>query len=317
MKLTVFIPALNEAENIGKVIGSIPKNIEGIDEIKILVVDDGSTDQTGKTAKEAGAHVISHHTNLGVGAAFQTGLEWALENGSDLFANIDADGQFNPADLPLIVSPVVKGEADMSVANRFANGKPENMSRLKYWGNKRMNSLINFLTGGNYEDVSSGFRAYNREAMLSLNLIGKFTYTQEVFLDLTLKGLNIKSTPVDVKYYKERHSRVANNVVKYGLKTFWIIFRTFRDYRPLKFFGILGGVIFFIGLFFDTFIAVHYINKEVFSPYISVAFIGAYLNTIGLAIMFMGLIADMFDRVRRNQEKILYYQKKQYYKKNP
>ncbi|MBN1331464.1 glycosyltransferase family 2 protein [Candidatus Dojkabacteria bacterium] len=309
MKLIILIPALNEAESIAKTIKSIPQKITGVDEIVSLVINDGSADATAEIAKKNGAQVFSHIKNKGVGAAFHSGIEWALENHADMLVSIDADGQFDPKDIEKIIAPILENQADMVVGNRFAKGKPENMSGLKYWGNKKMNRLVSSLAGEKFEDVSSGFRAYNQKALLNINLLGKFTYTQEVFLDLSMKGLNIVQIPVDVKYFKERKSRVAGNIVKYAFRTSWIIFRTIRDYKPLKFFGLLGLGIFVFGLFFDGFLLGHYILAAKFSPYISIGFIGAYLNSIGLGIMFLGLIADMFDRVRQNQEKILYYLK--------
>jgi len=315
-KLVVFIPALNEEEKIASTIKSIPRNFDQIGQVQVLVVDDGSDDETVKIAKEAGSEVVSHHSNLGVGAAFQTGLNWALKNRADILVNIDADGQFDPDDIQKLIKPILENEADMVASNRFANGRPANMPAMKYWGNKQMTNLINFLSGQRFDDVSSGFRAYSRETMLNLNLFGKFTYTQEVFLDLSLKGLKIKQLPVDVKYFKERKSRVAGNLLSYASKTFWIIFRTIRDYKPLKFFGSIGLFIFFIGLIFDTFLFFHYISAGGFTPYVSFGFIGAYLNSIGFGIVFLGLIADMFDRVRINQEKILYFQKRRLYEKD-
>lgn len=313
MKLTVLIPALNEAETIANTIQAIPQNLKNVNKLQVLVIDDGSIDETASKAKTAGAEVISHGVNKGVGTAFQTGLEWALRNQTDILVNIDADGQFDPKDIQKLIEPILSKKVDMVVASRFTQGRPENMSKIKYWGNKRMNKLINMLAGTKFEDVSSGFRAYNRDAMLHMNLLGKFTYTQEVFLDLSLKGLRISQIPVQVKYFPTRKSRVAGSVFKYALKTSWIIFRTIRDYKPLKFFGLLGLFIFFLGLICDTFLFIHYINSSQFSPYISVGFIGAYLNTMGLGIIFLGLIADMFDRVRLNQEKLLYYAKMEAY----
>ena len=313
MKLTIFIPAFNEEEKITSTIKNIPRKYAGIDEVKVLVVDDGSSDKTAKSAKTANAEVVSHYTNSGVGVAFQTGLNWALKNKADILVNIDADGQFDPTDIQKLITPIIGNKADVVASARFAKGRPKNMSIVKYWGNKKMNTLINFLSGRKFDDVSSGFRAYNREAMLNLNLFGKFTYTQEVFLDMSMKGLRIVQIPVDVKYFKERKSRVASNILSYASKTFWIIFRTIRDYKPLKFFGVIGLFIFCLGLIFDAVLFGHYILRGTFTPYISVGFIGAYLNSVGLGVIFLALVADMFDRVRINQEKILYYEKKRMY----
>lgn len=313
MKLGIIIPALNEEKKIETTIKRIPKKFNGISNIEILVIDDGSTDNTATLAKKAGATVISHHTNRGVGVAFQTGLDWALSNGKDILVNIDADGQFNPNDIPSLIAPVLDNKCDVVIADRFKNGIPTNMPKGKYLGNKMMSFLVNTLSGLRLADVSSGFRAYNKEAMLKLNLIGNFTYTQESILDLATKNIRIINTPVEVKYFKSRKSRVASNLAHYAIRTSLIIFRSFRDYSPLKFFGISGIFLFCIGLLFDIFVANHYLLQGTFSPYISLVLIGIYLNTLGLSIIILGVIADMFDRVRRNQENILYLMKKQKY----
>lgn len=313
MKLGIIIPALNEEKNIGNTISKIPKKISGIDKLKILVVDDGSTDNTKTGALKAGAEIISHKHNKGVGVAFQTGLEWALRNQFDILVNMDADGQFNPADIPALIKPVLEDKTDVVVANRFNNGSPKHMSKTKYFGNKMMSFLISKLSGLDLVDVSSGFRVFNKESMYRLNLIGNFTYTQESILDLATKGMKIINIPVEVTYYKSRKSRVASNILSYAIKTSMIIFRSFRDYSPLKFFGFIGTGIFLLGLILDAFTLVHYFKSGGFSPYISVIMMGIYLNTLGLGIIVLGVIADMFDRVRRNQENILYLLKKDQY----
>ena len=180
MKLVVMIPALNEGESIRKVLNRIPTKIKGVDSVVKLVVDDGSTDDTVKEAESAGAEVVSHQQNMGVGAAFQTGLQYTLDAKADVMVNIDADGQFNPEDIPNLVRPVIGGEADLAASDRFTNSdsklrKPENMSGVKYWGNMQMARLISLLSGQKFPDVSSGFRAYSKKALLMMNLTGRFT----------------------------------------------------------------------------------------------------------------------------------------------
>lgn len=313
MKLGIIIPALNEEKKIAATIKKIPKKMNSIQEIKVLVIDDGSTDNTKKEAILAGAQVISHNQNKGVGVAFQTGLNWALSNDIDLLVNIDADGQFDANDISTIIEPVLSNLTDVVVGDRFQNGRPKDMPLGKYIGNKMMSFLINQLSGLKLTDVSSGFRAFNREAMYSLNLMGNFTYTQESILDLSVKSIRIKNVPVKVTYFKSRKSRVASNLLKYAVQTSLIIFRSYRDYSPLKFFGLLGFSIFFFGLIFDGFSILHYLNTGGFTPYISVILVGIYFNTLGLGIIVLGIIADMFDRIRKNQEKILYLLKKDQY----
>ena len=197
MKLVILIPAYNEVEVIRQVINTLPKNLLGITEIIPLVVDDGSKDDTAAIAAEAGAIVVRHPYNHGLGKAFSTGLTKALELGADVLVNIDADGQFNPNDIQALLDPILSGRADFVSGDRFSkiDGSlvhPEYMSRIKFWGNQRMSALVSMLARRRFVDVSCGFRAYSREAMLRLNLTGSFTYTQESFLDLANKGLAIE-----------------------------------------------------------------------------------------------------------------------------
>ena len=187
------------------------------------------------------------------------------------------------------------------------------MPRIKYWGNLWMAHLINLLSQTTYNDVSCGFRAYSREAMLWLNLSGKFTYTQESFLDFAFKGLKIKTVPVNVKYYKDRQSKVAGNLWAYMIKTMKIIIRAYRDYSPIRFFGWLGAIPFLIGLGCGIFILVHFIRTTDFTPYKFVGFAGIYLGSLAFLLWIVGLLADMFMRIRANQEQLLYYEKKRRY----
>lgn len=313
MKLTIYMPALNEEEGISEVIKSLPKEIEGIEEVKVLVVDDGSTDDTAKIAKESGADVASHGSNKGVGSAFQSAVQYALENGVDILVSIDADRQFNSDQIPHIIQPILNKEADMVTGNRFEKGIPENMPKSKYWGNEQMSNLISLISGQKFRDVSCGFRAYNREALLRLNLFGAFTYTQESILDMVFKGLRVVEFPVDVIYFKERKSRVAGSIVKYAFRTSNIILSTLRDYKPMVFFGGMGGISLVIGLIFETFMFINYLITGAFTPYKSFGFIGLGFLIVGLLLVIVGLLANMFNRVRENQEKILYELKKERY----
>lgn len=285
MKLVILIPALNEASSIAQVIRSMPASINGVDQIQVLVVDDGSSDNTALSAREAGAIVVSHPYNQGVGKAFNTGLAKALGMGADIMINIDADGQFCPTDIPLLIAPIVEGKAEFVSGDRFrtADGKlerPDYMSKIKFWGNQRMSDLVGFVTGKRYDDVSCGFRAYSKEALMRLNLTGKFTYTQESFLDLANKGMNITTIPVNVTYFPDRKSRVAGSILKYMFQTVKIIFRAYRDYNPLKFFGLLGLAPFGISILSGVFVLFHYFTTGAFSPYIFIAFATVYLFSL-------------------------------------
>lgn len=307
------MPALNEQEGIARVIKDLPKEISGVDEIKILVVDDGSTDSTAKIAKENGADVVSHDVNKGVGSAFQSALLYTLENKGDILVSIDADRQFNSNQIPDIIQPILKNKADMVTGNRFSNGIPKNMPKSKYWGNQQMSNLISAISKQKFRDVSCGFRAYSREALLRLNLFGSFTYTQETILDMVYKGLRVVEYPVDVIYFKGRKSRVAGSILKYALKTSEIILKTLRDYKPMLFFGWMGGVCIGVGIVLEIGLGIYFLIEGEFTPYKFVGFTGFGFLVFGLLLLIVGLVADMLNRIRMNQEKIIYELKKERY----
>jgi glycosyltransferase involved in cell wall biosynthesis len=315
MKLVIFIPALNEEKTIGKVIDSIPKNFSDIDVCEVVVVNDGSTDNTSQIALEKGAIVVKHSRNYGVGRAFHSGLYKALELKADMLVTLDADGQFDAEEIPKLIKPIVSGEADFVTGSRFVdkNYIPKNMPFVKRWGNRRVANIISWATGHRFYDVSCGFRAYSKEAMLRLNLFGKFTYTQETFLDLAFKGLVIKEVPVHVSYFDGRKSRVVKSIWGYAWNASNIIFRTVKDYKPLKFFGFVGIFLSLIGLGLGVFVFLHFLESGTFSPYKIVGFLGAFLGSVGIMIFFIGILADLIDRLRLTQEKLLYYQKKEKY----
>ncbi|MBT6068532.1 glycosyltransferase family 2 protein [Candidatus Peregrinibacteria bacterium] len=316
IKLVIYMPALNEEERIGDTLRSLPKKLNGVDEIEVLVVDDGSTDNTKKIARECGAKVFSHGTNKGVGAAFHSGVEQSLHMGADIMLSIDADGQFDVNNIPSLLEPILKNRADFTTGNRFhkEGDRPEFMSRVKYWGNKQIARLVSTMAGHKIRDVACGFRAYNREVLLNLNLSGTFTYTQETILNLTYKEFRLTEVPISVKYFADRKSRVASSIFKYALNTFLIIIRSYRDYQPLRFFGLSGIAIFLMGLGLDIWLVIHYIQVGTFSPFKVFGFLGGLLNLIGVLTIILALIADMLGRIRTNQEQMLYLQKKDHFR---
>ncbi len=312
MKLLVFLPCLNEAFTIEQVITSVRKINVSVDHVDILVVDDGSTDDSAAIALKSGAVVIRNGINRGVGYSFQKAVAYAIQHKYTAMVNIDADGQFDSNDIPKLIAPIIDGTSDFVSGSRFLGHpkKIENMSFVKMWGNRKMTQLINRLARGHFTDVSCGFRAYSYEALLRLNLHGTFTYTQETFLNLAFQNLRISEVPVSVKYFAGRKSRVAGSISKYAINTSKIIFRTYRDYQPLRFFLMLAlmfgsvGSTFLLGLFSWFF----YSGR--FSPHIWAGFIGGFLNLTGLLFFVLGIVADMFVRMRRNQEEIIYRLKK-------
>ena len=315
MKLIIYMPAFNEEENIERVIKNLPKKVAGVDEILSLVVDDGSTDNTGTLALATGANVVSHDQNRGVGVAFHSAVNFALETGADILVGIDADGQFDPDEIPDLIAPILANDAEMVIGNRFVAGQPESMSYLKYWGNKQVSKLIKYVGGRKYQDVSCGFRAYSWDALLHLNLFGSFTYTHETILSLLYQGLRVVELPVNVKYYKDRKSRVADSIFAYTLHTSKIIFRVFLDYKPMRIFGSVGGLLIVVGVGFVFYLLFHYMLSGSFTPYKSFGFIGLGFFIFGLLVLILALIADMINRIRLSEDKLMYELKKFKYSK--
>lgn len=313
--LLIYMPALNEEAEIQRVISKLPHSVSGIEAVQVLVVDDGSIDRTAELAHNSGALVISHGKKRGVGAAFHTAVQYALENGADILVGIDADGQFDPEEIPGLIQPILKNKADMVIGNRFSSGIPVDMFRLKYWGNQKIAQMISTITGQTFQDVSCGFRAYNREALLRLNIFGEFTYTHETILSLTYQGLRVLEHPVAVKYFLDRKSRVADSVPRYAIQTSKIILRVLLDYRPIRVFGLFGSFCMAIGLGFELFLMTHYVFTGAFTPYKATGFIGLGFVIFGLLILIIALIADMLNRLRINQDKMLYELKRSRYEK--
>lgn len=241
--MVVLVPAFNEEENIENTIRSIPKKIFGIDEVKVLVVNDGSTDKTMDKAMNGGAYrVVSHRTNTGVGAAFMTGIRNAISMNADILVAIDADSQFDSNQIPELISPILNNQADVVIGSRFKEGKPKNIPRIKYLGNMIFTRIVSGLVQQKFTDTQTGFRAYSKKALLNISVVNDFTYTQEVLIDLKFKGLQITEVPITVKYDDKRKSRVVKNIYSYSSKVLAIITRTLVYHRPMFSFAILSAI---------------------------------------------------------------------------
>lgn len=307
------MPALNEADTIRTVIKSIPKTIANFKEVEVLVINDGSTDNTKQEALAGGAKVVNHTRNKGVGGAFHSAVDYALKHKADILVSIDADGQFNVNDIEVMISPIIAHEADFTIGNRFENKKPDVMPALKYKGNALVSKIISFVGRHKIRDASCGFRGYSRECLLNLNLQGDFTYTHEVILDLLNKGYTVAQVPVNVTYFDGRVSRVANNLFAYGFKTLKIIVKSFKDYRPFPFFFAIALFIMLIGLILGGFVMWHWISTGMITPYKGLGFIGLSICGMAVLVAVLAFLADMLNRIRLNQEKILFLNKKQYF----
>lgn len=310
MKLAIVSICKNESKTILELINRMPKKIDGIDSINVIVINDGSTDDTAKIAKKAGATVYGDNHSKGLAFRFREAVNIALEMGVDAMVNIDGDLQFSPEDIPKLVAPIVNDEVDFVAADRFTDPKtgkrikPVNMPFVKYHGNKVGAWVVGKLSDEKFRDVTCGFRAYNQKALYALNTNGTHTYTQESFQLLAARRMRIKSMPVDVKYFKDRKSRVVTSIPKYMLISILNIMRVFRDFAPLRFFGMVGAVPFVLGIICLAFLGDHWLDTHDLTPYKSVGFVGVYLISLAIFFWGLGVVADMQVRLLNNQEKI-------------
>lgn len=311
MKLVIFSICKDEAATIGELLDRIPEKIDKVDRIEKLVISDGSGDDTVKIAKKHGAEVIVGVSQKRLAYRFEQAISRVLEMGADIAVNIDGDLQFSPEDIPSLIQPIINGDAQFVAADRFTDPvsgkkrKPANMPTGKYLANMVGAWVVGRLSGREFRDVTCGFRAYSRKAMLSINLNSEYTYTQETFQLLAAKKVDIVTIPTVVKYYPGRKSRVVTSFWKFLINSGFTIIRNFRDFKPLRFFSTLSAISGLLGLISLLFLLQHWLRTDKLTPYKSVGFIGLYLVTVAFFLFIIGLLADMLTRLNRNQEKIL------------
>lgn len=238
MKLFVQIPCLNEEGTLGMVLDTIPREIPGIDEVEILIINDGSTDRTVEVAREHGVtHFVHHARNMGLARSFRDGVDYALAHGADIVVNTDGDNQYKQEYIGELVAPVVAGEADIAIADR-QTAKIAHFS----WFKKRMqhfgSEVVNYAAETHLPDAASGFRAYSKGALLKLNVVTQFSYCMETIIQAGNKRLRIASVPI-LTNPKTRESRLFNNIFQHMAKSGAAITRSYLMFKPHV---VLGGM---------------------------------------------------------------------------
>ncbi len=304
-KLIIQIPCYNEESTLPETLQSLPKSISGVDKIEILVIDDGSTDQTAQVAAQYGVHhILRFPQHVGLAAAFAAGLNACLEHGADIIVNTDADNQYNAEDIQKLIQPILDHQADIVIGDRGVANHPE-FSPLKRvlqkWGSK----ILAMTSGLDIPDATSGFRAYSREAALKTIVLSGYTYTLETLIQAGYKGLAVRYVPVRTNPQK-RPSRLIRSLPEYLAISTITIIRSYAMYRALRFFTIIGGIFIFSGLLLGVrFLIIHYLLRTGGGNLQSLLLM-AVLLIIGFQILLIGLLADLISFNRKILEEVLY-----------
>jgi len=296
VKVIVQIPALNEAETLESVIRSIPSKIPGVKKLLVIVIDDGSTDNTAELAQKLGvAEVIRHRSTRGLAEAFRSGVDYALTHGADILVNTDGDNQYPQDRIPDLIAPIIAGRADIVIGDR----QTDKISHFS-WGKKVLQKVgsrvVNRAAGTQIPDAASGFRAYSRTALLKLNVVTKFSYTMETIIQAGYKRLAIESVTVKTNP-KMRESRLFRSTPEHVMKSAAAIIRSFLMYRPYAFFGTLGVILGAGGLIpFARYLFLVISGSP--GEHIQSLLLGVSLLTASLLSFALGVIADLI-RINR------------------
>ena len=303
MKLIIQIPAYNEESTIAQALRELPKKIDGISSIETLVIDDGSSDQTATFARKAGAnHVVQLKTHRGLSAAFVAGIDAALRLGADIIVNTDADNQYAAADIARLVAPIVSGSAEVVIGDREVARSPH-MSAMKKSLQRLGSWTVGKASGVNVSDVTSGFRAFSREAAMQINVFNPFTYTLETVIQAGNRNLGVQSVPVRTNA-PLRPSRLYKGVGTYLRKSVATIFRIYTLYRPLKTFFAIGSVLMVLGIALGARFLWFFANGERGGHVQSLILAGVFLIT-GFQTWLIALLADLIAVNRRLTEDVL------------
>jgi glycosyltransferase involved in cell wall biosynthesis len=309
MKLIIQIPCFNEQDQLPGTLGQLPRNVEGFDTVEWLIIDDGSTDATIDAARANGVdHIVRLTNHKGLAAAFQAGLDAGLKLGADVIVNTDADNQYEAADIPRLVAPILQGDADMVIGDRQVDSN-EHFSYSKRLLQRLGSWVVRQASSTEVPDTTSGFRAYNREAALQMQVVSKFTYTLETIIQAGKLLVAVDHVPVRTNA-KTRESRLFPSIPAYIRRNGLSIFRIYSQYEPLRVFWggalvmAIAAMAFFIRFLID------FITGHGVAGHIQSLIAGAVLFNAAMLLGALGVIGDLlaaqrtlsqrtFERVRR------------------
>lgn len=303
MKLIVQIPCLNEQQTLPETVADIPRKIPGVDKVEVLIIDDGSTDRTVEVAREIGVdHIVRHRNSKGLAPAFRTGIDACLRRGADIIVNTDGDNQYCGADIPALIEPILRGEADIVVGDRQTHKVPH-FSPFKKLLQKYGSAVVRRVSRTTVPDAVSGFRAISRDAALHLNIVSPFSYTIEMLIQAGRKKMAVVAVPIRTNA-KTRDSRLFKSIPHFLERSLTTMVRMYSMYRPLKFFVAIGATITFFGMLPVTrFLYLYAVGQG--DGHIQSLVLGGALLVIGLMTFLIGLVADLIGFNRQLMEMTL------------
>ena len=305
-KLIIQIPCLNEAQTLPATLADLPRSIPGIDAIETLVIDDGSRDGTADVARACGVdHIVRMRRNKGLAAAFAAGIDACLKSGADFIVNTDADNQYAGHEIPRLLDPLLRGEADICIGDRniaevqHMSWRKRQLQRLGSW-------VVRQVSNTTVPDTTSGFRAYTRDAALRMHIVSEFSYTLETIIQAGKKRMAIAHVPVATNP-RTRESRLFDSIWGYVKRSSATIVRIYAMYEPLKVFSYIGVAVFSVGFIIALrFVYLYLTSFTGGGRYIQSLIFAAVLMIVGFQVVLIGLLADVMSANRKLLEDVLY-----------
>ena len=304
MKLIIQIPCLNEEESLPGTLADLPRSLPGVDRVEWLVIDDGSTDRTIEVARAHGVdHIVRLTNNKGLAAAFQAGLDASLKLGADVIVNTDADNQYEAQDIPKLVEPILRGDADMVVGDRVIDSM-EHFSPLKRRLQHLGSAVVRRASGTDVPDTTSGFRAYNREAALQVTVVSKYTYTLESIIQAGKMLVAVDHTPIRARKVDRPSRLFGNSMWGYVRRNALAIFRVYSMYEPLRVFMLAAAVVAFAAAVIWGRYAVLVAQGEG-TGHVQSVIVGAVLVIAAIQLAALGIVGDILAGSRTLQQRTL------------
>tara|TARA_Y100000780_G_scaffold232556_1_gene266133 strand:+ start:25007 stop:25993 length:987 start_codon:yes stop_codon:yes gene_type:complete len=303
VKLIVQIPCYNEEHTLPETFNDIPREIEGVDTVEIMIIDDGSTDRTIEVAKSLGVdHIIRNKNNRGLARTFRKGIDECLKLGADIIVNTDGDNQYAGWDIPKLIKPILEEKADVVVGDRKTQDI-NHFSPLKKLLQRLGSYVVKKVSGVQVPDAVSGFRAYSREAALQLNIISPFSYTIEALIQSGKKHMAVTHVPVETNA-KTRESRLFTSIPKFIERQLTTIVRMYTMYQPLRVFVLLGALITLIGLIPIVRFLIFYMMGDG-NGHLQSLILGGVLTLLGIITFLIAILADLINFNRQLIEQTL------------